>query len=204
MKFQITTLVFAFLLSFLQVQGQLALRPYMGINTSQLTNELLESTNLKTQLGYQIGLDLQLGDRFYVQPGLQFESLSNSNEATSQGDDIDLVRTYLRLPIMVGYAFGGAESMFGFRVFTGLNAAISLGGNVDGRSGILQGSELKDELENLIFGWNAGAGINFLSIFFVDMGYQIGLTDVFKNIEGLNSGVRNNLFYANAGIRARF
>jgi hypothetical protein len=203
MKFQIPTLLFVFLMAFLQVKGQLALRPYAGINTSQLTNELLESTNLKTQVGYQIGVDLQLGDRFYVQPGLQFESLSNSN-ASSQGDNIDLMRTYLRLPLMVGYAFGGAESMFGFRIFTGLNAAISLGGNVDGRSGILQGSELKDELKNLIFGCNAGAGIHFLSVFFVDMGYQIGLTDVFKNIDGLNSGVRNNLFYANAGIRARF
>jgi hypothetical protein len=199
--------VFIFLISFLFVSmsahSQLALRPYLGFNTSQLTNDLVESSNMKTQFGYQVGVDFQLGDKFYVQPGLQFESLNNSNN-TSSSDDIDLVRTYLRLPLMVGYSFGRAESMFALRLFTGFNAALSLGGNVDGRSGIIQGSELKDELKNLIFGWNAGVGLNVFSIFFVDMGYQLGLTDILKNAEGLNSGVRNNLFYANAGIRARF
>ena len=78
-----------------------------------------------------------------------------------------------------------------------------MGGSVSNAEGIIKDLHIDEELSNVVLGWNGGIGIDFLSIFFVDLGYQIGLSDVFKETEGLNAGVRNNVFYANGGLKFR-
>jgi hypothetical protein len=196
------------MITFLSASAQLTLRPYVGFNSSTLTKELIENSEFKSSLGYQIGADLQIGDKFYFQPGIQFEALNNTKiflSSTGQGNiDFDLKRSYLRIPVMIGYNFTGAESIFGLRIFTGPNAAIKLNGKIGDGSGTINQIEIEDELQSMIFGWNAGIGLDVISILFVDMGYQIGLSSVFKDVEGLNEGSRNNLFYGNVGLRIKF
>lgn len=63
----------------------------------------------------------------------------------------------------------------------------------------------KDDFKSPVFGWNAGIGVDIL-VFFFDLNYQFGLSDVFENlsiqgIEGQNS--KNNIFYLSAGIRLK-
>jgi hypothetical protein len=168
----------------------------LGFNTSELSEDLVkDSATFANNVGFQVGADLQIGDKFYVQPGVQLEFLNNTIEPRSGGEE-DLKRTYLRIPVMVGYNFAGAESNFGFRVFTGPNMGI----NMSSKSDL---GDVEEEVKNAIFGWNAGLGIDFISILFVDLGYQVGLTEVFEDTN-LNTGARNNLFYGNAGLRVRF
>lgn len=189
------------------VAGQVTLRPYAGLNSPRMTKELLDESEFESNFGFQAGLDVQFGDKLYVQPGLQIEALSNTKvflpDAAPGLSNFDIKRTYLRIPLMVGYRFGNDESVFDIRLFTGPNAAFKVGGSVSNAEGIIKDLNIDEELANIVLGWNGGVGIDFLSIFFVDLGYQIGLSDVFKETEGLNSGVRNNIFYANGGLKFR-
>lgn len=193
MKKVLFTLAFAICLLG-AVSAQVTLRPYIGINSSTLSEDLIKDTaSFASNVGYQLGADLQIGNKFYVQPGLQFEFLSNPIDPQG-GDEEEFKRTYMRIPVMVGYNFADAESTFGLRVFTGPNFGFNLGTNSD-----LE--DVDDYVKNTIFGWNAGLGLDLISILFVDLGYQFGLSEVFEDID---SSARNNLFYANAGLRVRF
>lgn len=176
-------------------QAQLALRPYAGINTHEFTKDF-ESVAWKSAIGYQLGADLQIGKKFYLQPGIQFEFARNSVEPDVENMKFHFTRTHLRIPVMAGYAFNGAGSNFSVRMFTGPNASFLL--NAETGSGILD--IRKSDLSNAVFGWNIGFGLD-ISIFFVDAGYQFGLSEVFKNFEG---GAKDNFYYANAGLRIRF
>ncbi len=180
------------------VSAQLTLRPYVGINSNSLTEDF-EDTNWKSKIGYQIGVDLQIGSKFYVQPGLQLEFAKNRIEpkvSIPGFEDIEFNRTHLRIPVMVGYAFGEVDGDFAARIFTGPNASIVISSEADGE-------DIKDELKNAVFGWNVGAGVDF-SILFLDLGYQIGLSEVFEDLDLGENGSKGNSFYANAGVRIRF
>ena len=187
------------------LSAQFAIRPYVGVNNSKLTKDLFTDDDLKSTFGYQVGVDFQIGNKLYFQPGVQLEFLKNSKISgpVSSLEDFDLNRTYLRVPVMVGYNFVGMDSPFGFRIFTGPNAAFKLNGKV-GNDGVVGDVDIVDNMESIVFGWNAGVGIDVIKFVFIDAGYQIGLSDVFEDTEGLNSGIRNNLFYVNAGLRLVF
>jgi len=181
------------LLTAATARTQVALRPYVGVNSSKLTGNL-DTATFKNQVGFQIGADLQIGNKFYVQPGVQLEFRQNTIDPRVD-EDQKLNRSMLRIPVVVGYSFGEIDGNFAFRVFTGPNAAINLSSKTD------DGSIIEDEdITSAIFGWNAGLGVD-ISIIFVDLGYEFGLSEVFENVDGT---VRNNLFYANAGLRIRF
>ncbi len=175
------------------VHAQIALRPYVGINSHTLTRDFTDA-NWKSAIGYQVGADFQIGSKFFVQPGLQLEFAKNQVDSVNIGNIFDVKRTHFRVPVMVGYAFGNLDGNFSFRIFTGPNASIVLS---ESSSGFIS----KEDLKNAVFGWNAGAGID-ISVFFIDLGYQFGLSEVFKN--KVNNDSKDNLFYANAGVRLRF
>lgn len=193
--------IFILLLSVIGASGisaQLTIRPYVGINSNTLTEDIADFADWKTKIGYQLGADLQIGRRFYVQPGFQAEFARNKIESTIPGsEDTEFKRTHLRVPVMVGYAFGKIDGNFAARLFTGPNASIVLAAEVDDQ-------DIKDQLKNAVFGWNVGAGLD-ISILFIDLGYQIGLSNVFDDL-GLDAenGSKGNAFYANAGVRLRF
>ena len=174
--------------------AQMSLRIFLGANSSTLSD--VDSFDFDSKVGYQIGADLQFGSKFYVQPGIQFDYIANTVSRSATGEEAEYKRTNMSIPVMFGYAFGGAESDWGIRLFTGPNATFNLTDNTEGGS---SAEEL--DLNSTIWGWKAGIGADFLSIFFLDIGYQFGLSEVFEDIE--DSPV-NNLFYGNAGIRLRF
>jgi hypothetical protein len=134
---------------------------------------------------------------------LEFLKNSDITGPVSTIEDFDLKRTYLRIPLMIGYNFTGLESPMGFRVYTGPNAAFKLSGKV-GDNGVVGEVDMVDNLRSVILGWNVGVGIDVFKYVFVDAGYQFGLTEIFEDQEDFNSGIRNNLFYVNAGLRFVF
>lgn len=178
------------------VSAQLTLRPYVGINSNSLTEDF-EDSKWKSKIGYQVGVDLQIGSKLYVQPGIQAEFAKNEIESLIPGvdEDFEFKRTHIRIPVMVGYAFGEIDGDFAARIFTGPNASIVISSEADGE-------DIKEDLKNAVFGWNIGAGVDF-SILFLDLGYQFGLSEVFDS-EDFDNGSKGNSFYANAGVRIRF
>lgn len=176
--------------------AQLTLRPYAGINSNSLTEDF-EDSEWKSKIGYQVGVDFQIGSKFYIQPGIQAEFAKNEIKSLIPGvdEDFEFKRTHLRIPVMIGYAFGEIDGDFAARIFTGPNASIVISGEADGE-------DIKEDLKNAVFGWNIGAGVDF-SILFLDLGYQFGLSEVFDS-EDFDNSSKGNSFYANAGIRIRF
>lgn len=177
--------------------AQLTLRPYAGINSSNLTEDVEDVVDWKSKVGYQLGADLQIGNKFYVQPGVQMEFVKNTVEFQLINPESDnFSRTHLRVPLMIGYAFGEIDGNFAARIFTGPNASILLSAKVED-------DDIKDQLKDAVFGWNVGFGAD-LSILFIDLGYQFGLSEVFEDLDiDPENGSKSNAFYANIGLRIR-
>ncbi len=178
------------------VASQISLRPQAGFNTSTLTRDLDEAT-FNSEVGFQFGLDLQVGERFYFQPGIFWESAKNELKERIDGDRTEFSVSRIRLPLMLGYRLlsDDTDGLLDVRLFTGPNAAFAVSKDLK-ETALLSKGDFKDA----VFGWNVGLGVD-LAIFFVDVGYMFGLSEVF---EGAASDVRNNLFYANAGLRLGF
>ncbi len=180
--------------------GQVELRPSVGITRSSLND--FTDVDIKSEVGFTFGLDVLIGRRVYLQPGLHYESNSNKLVPDAGGNS-KLKVSKVRIPLLVGYKLfkPDADPFFNIRFFTGPSLSLVTSAN-DGDSPL--GIE-KDDFKSSVFGWNAGTGMDIL-IFFADINYQFGLSDVFEDldiqgIEGQNS--KNNLFYLSAGIRLK-
>jgi len=177
------------------ILGQLSIRPQIGFNSSTLTKSL-DNAVFSDQVGFQFGADVQLGTKWYIQPGIFWESAKNELRERIDGDRTEISVDRIRIPVMLGYhLLSDRGGLLDVRAFTGPNAAFSVNKNVKETSLLA-----KDDLKNAVYGWNLGFGVD-LAILFVDAGYMFGLSEVF---EGMATDVRNNLFYANAGIRIGF
>ncbi len=171
--------------------AQAVLRPQVGISFSSFTDNLNE-IEFNDELGYSFGADLQIGNKLYIQPGFFLDFRKNEGEDDS--DVFDLNRTNLRIPLYIGYNFGyELDGDFGFRIFAGPNFLFNIDDTADNIDSDL---EINDTL------WAATGGVGLdISIFFVDAGYELGLSEVFKDIE---DSPKANLFFVNAGLRTRF
>ncbi|NND08397.1 MAG: outer membrane beta-barrel protein [Saprospiraceae bacterium] len=190
------SIITVFSLIFSMAFAQVSIRPQIGYNSSNLTNKLEDAT-FDSQAGFQFGIDGQFGSRFYIQPGIMWESANNELKESIEGTNTDFQVNRVRIPVMFGYKFFGKDTdgIVDIRAFTGPNAAFTISKDLKQQSLIS-----KSDFKGAIFGWNLGVGVD-IAIVFVDAGYSFGLSEVF---EGAASDVRNNLWYANAGLRLGF
>lgn len=193
MKYLFALIMFS--MTALMASAQISIRPQLGFNSSTLT-ESLESALFSEQVGFQFGVDAQLGNRLYLQPGIFWESAKNELKERIDGDVSEISVDRIRIPVMLGYRLLSERGdLIDVRVFTGPNAGFAVSKNVK-ESPLISENDLK----NAVYGWNVGFGAD-LAILFVDAGYMFGLSEVF---DGMASDVRNNLFYLNAGLRIGF
>ena len=189
------TLFALFLLSSSVIQAQFSIRPQIGFNSTNLSNGL-SSTTFFRQLGFQFGVDVQMGGRVFLQPGIFWESSKNELQERIDGDRTEISVSRIRIPILLGYRLlSKRRGLLDLRLFTGPNAAFAVEKNVKGNPLISKG-----DLKDAVYGWNLGIGADLTFLFF-DAGYMFGLNEVFGGLDGTG---RNNLFYANAGIRIGF
>lgn len=187
----IFTLVF--LISQATTYGQISLRPQVGVNFASFSDDLLGS-EWTSNVGYQIGADLQIGSTFYVQPGINY--METTLNYTGVGDVV-FTQNRLNIPVVLGFKlFEQENASFGLRVFAGPNMALHLGEDFEEA---IQGLSA-DDIKSAHFSAIAGAGFD-ISILFVDFLYQYGLG---KYIETDNAETGNNIFCINAGIRVGF
>ncbi len=176
--------------------AQFKLRPQIGYNSSHLTKKY-NDLNFGTEAGFQFGIDAQIGSKYYIQPGIFWESANNELKDILQGNNSSFEVNRIRIPVMVGWRMLGPEmgGLIDFRLFTGPNISFTVDKDLKQTSLISMG-----DFKNAVYGWNIGAGLD-LALAFVDVGYSFGLSEVF---EGIESSPRNNLFYINGGIRIGF
>jgi len=194
MKYLIASAIM--LASTMTALAQISIRPQLGYNSSRFTKSY-QDLEFGTEAGFQFGVDVQIGNKFYIQPGLMWESAQNELQDMIDGDNTSIEINRIRVPLMLGYRLVGAKEggLLDARIYTGPNASFAVNKDLKSTSLVK-----KEDFQDAIYGWNAGIGLD-IAIVFVDLGYSFGLNEVF---EGMASGARNNLFYINAGIRLGF
>lgn len=161
------------------------------------------SDNWRGRAGYRYGIDVLIGNRFFVKPGIYMQVRNLDYTTTGIGPDgvtpgITTETRYtskaLRIPVMGGfrlikptdgkdfnlYITGGPTALIGLSTKTGNNTL-----NFTTRS------------TQWYLGFGLGAEYRF---FFLDAGYDVGMSNMFKG-DGINTNPRINNSYVTAGLR---
>ena len=158
--------------------AQLKIKPAFGINFANIKDSE-GNFALDGKTGYQVGGTVQLGSKFVFEPGIFWQRDNYEvKDALSTGKDI-IKGDYssLKIPVYLGYYIvGDAKSTLGIKLFGGPSAKFVISEDNNGLPD--QFSDLNDA----IWGVKAGAGVDFLSVF-VELGYNWGLNEVFKDVE---------------------
>ncbi len=177
----------------LSAAAQLSLRPQAGIKFHNLSYESVEG-ELKSAAGISVGIDLQIGNTFYVQPGL------NVNPVKLEIENVGEVKiTSLNVPFMIGFKLFEPEGAkaFGLRLFAGPNFGFKVNEKISDAINDITTEDLKK------FDLSAIGGVGLdISILFLDLGYKYGITETISPKSG--DGANLNSFVANAGIRIGF
>jgi hypothetical protein len=210
MKIKITLIALAF--ACLPAIAQIDVRAYGGVNVVQLStdqgesliDEVTHNRSISGRPGYQFGAAVLFGERFYVQPGFQWTTVSTEvvNENTATGAELtdETTVSMISVPLRVGFRLidPEVENMFNVRVWGGFDGhhVTSVDHSVnDPNTGAID----EGDYSNLIVNADFGLGIDIL-FFFIESGYQLGISPVYTG----GDQAKANSFYANLGVRFSF
>lgn len=189
-----------------------------GVTLSNFTGDLYQDA--KNRVGFNVGItmDYAFTEKWYLMTGLEFTTKGAKAEFKELIPGVATVKTrykmspsYLELPIHVGYKLGLSENT-NLVMHAGPYLAYGLGGKVkiDGKStsedGISQVSGKtkffgKDGMANRFdCGLGIGLGLEFGKIG-VDLGYDFGLVNITKKIEGKRPATRTASAYLSLGYK---
>ncbi len=189
-----------------------------GVNLSNFTGDLYQDA--KNRVGFNVGItmDYAFTEKWYLMTGLEFTTKGAKAVFKESIPDVASAKTtykmspsYLELPIHAGYKLGLSEST-DLVLHAGPYLAYGLGGKVklDGKSvsedGVTQVSAKgnffgKDGMANRFdFGLGVGVGLEFGNIG-VDLGYDFGLVNITKKIEGVRPTTRTANAYLSIGYK---
>lgn len=184
-----TTLLLLFVFATLSLSAQdtpIKLGGKFGFNVTNLSSDptLVEQSS---GVGTEIGAFARIGNRFYVQPGVDFVSNKMTIQRTVQprsGERDEVRLRYFRMPVLVGlesaYTNRRRRNPIPFRVMAGPSFGYNVGvsdNNLDVR---------RRNIRNAQFALHGGVGIALLRFIELDLMYTHGLNTVFNdnNAEG--------------------
>lgn len=176
-------------------------RLYAGGNATNV-HETKDGNEWSGRPGFQLGADLMLGKMFYLQPGVQFLVRQMKYTTTAEEEipafEYEYTSQAIRIPLMAGiHLFDPAEEpTVNVRFFGGPSYVIGLKAEFDDQ-GIEDVYTTRNDQWYLGFG--GGMELGFL---FLDAGYDVAMTNVFKG-EDLETNPKANLLWANVGFRLR-
>lgn len=186
------------------------IRAYGGVNFLELTSDkgaslidgVLHSHSTRGRPGAQFGVAVTFGDQFYVQPGFQWSTLTtqviSENTNTSEILEDEATLSVISVPLKLGFRLipPDTENLFNVRIFAGFDGhhVTSVNHSINDRN--IDNDYTTDDYTNLILNADFGMGID-LFIFFIDAGYQMGLTPVHAG----GDDAKANAFYSNLGLR---
>ena len=182
------------------VQAQFEIRPHVGMNVQELTPENDENA-WNGESGYQAGVQFMVGRRFFFAPGAQYVIMNSDLDMNEDGSTEELRSRFssqaFRFPALLGWRSSDPtdDPLVNFRLFAGPTATLVLENEFD--------PELQRALEVQGSRWSVGGGMGIdVWNFYVDLGYDVGLDEVFTG-EDFRSDARANVVMVNAGIRLR-
>lgn len=176
------------------VRGQFEIKGLVGINFASLANPP-SGSDWQAQAGYQFGGGVLIGEKFYVEPGIQFVRNSRVVTPVNVEEEFDFSQNLVKIPVYAGYHLLGHESgPLALRLFAG--PAVSVAGKI--KKG--EDQITKDDIKNAHFMVDAGVGLDILFLF-VEFNYEYAFTPYFTD-EAFDSN--HSGFLINAGIHIDF
>ncbi len=171
------------------------IRFYVGGNLSNVSHNQPGLSSTAVRPGYQFGADVQVGKKFYFQPGLQYSVTHiGLSQPLSTHPKTDLWVSGVKIPVMFGRKLIIHHSV-NLRFFTGPSFMVVT--NVAHKNTDDPDFKLTDKnYHDVEWAAHLGAGIDWRHFFF-DLGFQKGLTYVFTG----GSKARSNQPYLNVGVR---
>lgn len=173
------------------------------VNTSLIDN-IVHQRTVEGQPGAQAGLALTFGNRFYVQPGFQWSSLSTKivNENNVVGTELidETTLSVISVPLKVGLRFidPRKENLINARLFAGIDGHHVLSVTHSTKSESTDDIDASD-YSNIIMNADFGLGLDIWFLY-LETGYQLGLTPFHKG----GDNAKSSAFYVNAGVRITF
>lgn len=159
--------------------------------------------NWKGRAGYQFGIDLLLGKRFFLKPGIYMQVRNLDYTTVGVGEDgqpngIETERRYtskaLRIPLMGGIRLIDPADGTEFNVYALGGPTALIGLNTEQDDNTLSFTTRSTQ-------WYLGFGLGFeYKFLFFDAGYDVGMTNVF-NGDGVNTNPKVNNTHITAGLR---
>jgi hypothetical protein len=200
MKKAVLSLAFALftIVSFAEIK----LGPKAGYNASKLS---LEIDTLKSEFrsGFQVGLFVRFGGRFYVQPELYYTTQGGVFESNLNDWEQKIKLGSLDLPVLVGYKVINNDNL-NLRIHGGPLASFVVNKTVEEAGGI-DGPVKTADIRTINWGIQAGAGVD-VYWFTLDVRYQVGLNNLITEVTNTNGtkytfDSKNNLWVISLGFK---
>jgi len=197
---QLLLLVLLFISSLVTLNAQ---EIRLGAGYSGSTVNKSASDDWKGRAGYQYGIDVVLGNRFFLKPGIYMQvrnldfastGVGNDNQPTGITTETRYTSKALRIPVMAGIRLMNNDNTTDFNMYItgGPTALIGLSTKSDENS-----LNFTTRSTQWYLGFGLGAEYRFL---FLDAGYDVGMTNMFTG-DGINTNPKINNSYITAGLR---
>lgn len=188
---KLTFLTALILLSVVTLKAQVELKGLVGMNFSTLHGS---DSDVAAKIGAQYGAGVLIGEKFYVEPGIQF--VRSTKTLTVNSTDFDFSQNLIKIPVYAGYHLLGAEDEpIALRVFAG--PAVSVPGKIKKGDDQIN----KDHINKSIWAIDGGIGLDILFLF-VEANYEYSLND-YATDGPLKNG-KHGAFIVNAGVHIDF
>ena len=172
----------------------ITINPQIGVNASQLDTDPANG-EVKARPGWQLGGYLRFDNsKLYVQPGIFWHmvgtELETKNEITHETTTFKNSVHSIQIPVLAGFNLIDGD-MIDFRLQAG--TAIDFITSVDDNNHFD-----KDDLNTSYWSLKFAVGADFW-IMSVDLGYDLGMSDYFKDSDG--RGGKMSGWFLNAGLR---
>ncbi|HQW11285.1 MAG TPA: porin family protein [Saprospiraceae bacterium] len=165
--------LFVLLLIGTTVQSQVVINPKVGANFMRLSSDPSgDNASQKARLGWNAGIDVRVGDRIMIVPGIHYVRYGSILRGTKDNENFDdeVYTHFIKVPIMVAGNLVTTNA-FVLRLYGGPYANFLIG--VD-KNIVFD----KDNFKSFNGGLKAGLGFD-LGIFTLDLDYEYGLSKVF-------------------------
>lgn len=173
-------------------------------NSTSLIDGAIHDRSVTGRPGVQFGVSTTFGNRFFIQPGVQYSLLSTTiiNKNTVTGNELTDKTTLniISVPLKVGMRLINPkeENLINVRIFGGIDGHHVTNVKHTDSSSSTDPID-KSDYSSLIMNADLGLGLD-VWIFYVDLGYQLGLTPVHSGSDKSKSSA----FYGNLGLRFTF
>jgi opacity protein-like surface antigen len=178
-----------------------------GLNSSNFSGDT-GGIDFKSRIGFNVGAfaAIKLSEKITLQPeilystqGAKAVNVSQFYDGALYTGDVKFNLSYINVPVMIKYYVADkfnleAGPQIGF--LTSAKTSTKLDGfnqTVD--------DDIKDSFESVDFGLNFGVGYDITEKVSVGIRYNLGLSNIFKTVEGDDSKTQNSVFSLSVGYK---